>query len=425
MVYWRRIAVLVVVTLIAWLIALNTGRRLPLQFAYVLTSLLVAAFVIAWSGVRGLAFTRVTPVRHTQVGHILEEHLSITNRWWLPKLWIEVMDFSTFPGHRVSHVVPTLRGGRTYRWHVRTLATRRGVFRLGPMRVTSGDPFGLFLFRRDLPHHTSVVVFPYVAPLPYFPLPEGRLTGGEVAHRRTHQVTTNVAGVREYMPGDSLNRIHWRTTARVRRLMSKEFELDPLADVWLVLDMHRDVYGGVERNTEDVVPVLMVNRKDIMLPPHGAEYAVSVTATLGNHMLRHDRALGLVCHAQQRWIIPSDRGERQRDRLLETLALVEPEGRLPLSHVLLIELPLFGRHSTIVVVTGDWTAHWVPPLIELKRRGVVPIVILIDNSTFADLPAPDVAISHLARHNVHTFVVHKGDSLTRALSHPVVKGLVG
>ncbi len=423
MIYWRRVALLVVATLATWLIALNTGRRLPFQFAYVLTSLLIAAFVIAWSGVRGIALTRTTPVRRTQVGHILEEHLAVTNRWWLPKLWVEVRDFSTLPGHRVSHVVPTLRKGRTYRWHVRTLAVRRGVFRLGPMRVASSDPFGLFLFQRDVPHHISVVVHPYVAPLPYFPLPEGRLAGGEMVHRRTHQVTTNVAGVREYMPGDGLNRIHWRTTARVRRLMAKEFELDPLADVWLVVDMHRDVYGGFAPEADGVVPVLMVNRREILLPPHGAEYAVCAAATLGSYMLRHDRALGFICHAQRRWVIPSDRGERQRDRLLETLALVEPEGRLPLSHVLLVELPLFGRHSTLVIVTGDWTGGWVPSLVELKRRGVVPIVVLVDNSTFADMPGPDVAISHLARHNIHTFVIHNGDSLTAALSHPVVKGI--
>ncbi len=418
---WRRVLVVVIATVVAWAIALNTGRRLAYQMAYVLTALLWAAFLTAWTGVRGLALTRVTPIRRSQVGHIVEEHLAVRNRWWVPKLWVEVHDFSTLPGHRVSHVVPSLPRHRPYRWHVRTLALRRGVFRLGPMLLRSTDPFGLFAFQRSIPYQTSIVVYPYIAALPHFPLPEGRLPGGGTAYRRTHQVTTNVSGVRDYQPGDALNRIHWPTTARTRRLMSKEFELDPLADVWVVLDMHRDVYAGKRYEEDEVVPVLALERQEILLPPHGAEYAIAAAATLGNYMLRQERAVGFISHAQRRWVLPADRGERQRDRLLELLALVEPYGHIPLDHLLLMELRLFGRHTTLIVITGDWTARWVPPLVELRRRGVLPIVVLIDGSTFASLPSPDAALVNLARQNILTYVLGRDTPLTQGLTHPVVK----
>jgi hypothetical protein len=55
----------------------------------------------------------------------------------------------------------------------------------------------------------------------------GLLSGGEALRRRTHYVTTNASGVRDYAPGDSFSRIHWRSTARRNRLIVKEFELDP------------------------------------------------------------------------------------------------------------------------------------------------------------------------------------------------------
>ena len=48
-------------------------------------------------------------------------------------------------------------------------------------------------------------------------------------------------GVREYVDGDPLNRIHWMSTARRDRLMVKEFELDPQSDVWIFLDAEREV----------------------------------------------------------------------------------------------------------------------------------------------------------------------------------------
>ena len=89
-----------------------------------------------------------------------------------------------------------------------------------------------------------MIVYPATIELPAFAQPLGQLPGGEVMRRRTHYVTTNVAGVREYAPGDSFNRIHWPLTARAGRLIVKEFELDPTADIWLFLDMQQEVPAG-------------------------------------------------------------------------------------------------------------------------------------------------------------------------------------
>ncbi len=420
---WRRVLVLLVVTLGAWAFALSTGRRLAYQMAYVLTGLGGGALFLAWSNIRWVSLRRVTPSLRAQVGHVVEEHLSLVNRGWLPKLWTEVRDFSTLPGHRVSQVVPGLRPGQTYRWHVRTVALVRGVFRLGPMLMVSSDPFGLFTFRRALPRQAYIIVYPYTVTLPHFPLPEGRLPGGSAAHRRTPHLTTNVAGVRDYQPGDALNRIHWRTTARVGHLMSKEFELDPLADVWLVLDMHKDVYVGEPwspAHLDALAPLLTFRRGKPPLPPHGAEYAIAAAASLGQYILRRQRTLGLIAHAWERHFLHPDRGERQVHKLLELLAMVQPDGYIPLDQVLLAELPLFGRHTTLIVVTGDWTGRWVLPLAEIRRRGVRPLVVLVDGSTFGNVAEPTAAVEHLARQGIPTYILRKDVPLVDALTTPVV-----
>src|SRR5690606_31015882 len=64
----------------------------------------------------------------------------------------------------------------------------------------------------------------------------GLLSGGEAQRQRSHNVTTNAAGVRDYAYGDSFNRIHWRSTARKDKLVVKEFEIDPLVDIWIFPD---------------------------------------------------------------------------------------------------------------------------------------------------------------------------------------------
>ncbi len=76
------------------------------------------------------------------------------------------------------------------------------------------------------------------------------LSGGEARHRRTYQLTSNVAGVRDYVHGDSLNRIHWPSSARAGRLIAKEFELDPTADIWLYLDLFQGAEAAMDLGTK-------------------------------------------------------------------------------------------------------------------------------------------------------------------------------
>ena len=99
--------------------------------------------------------------------------------------------------------------------------------------------------------------------IPEFTLPIGILPGGDAVRRRTQQVTTNAAGIRDYAPGDSFSRIHWPTSARKNRLFVKEFELDPLADVWLLMDAERTVHVGSYDSTDPAVLQLLQST------PHG------------------------------------------------------------------------------------------------------------------------------------------------------------
>jgi uncharacterized protein (DUF58 family) len=66
-----------------------------------------------------------------------------------------------------------------------------------------------------------------------------------------------VASVRDYAPGDSFNRIHWPSTARTGQLIVKEFELDPMADIWLFLDLEKRVQVG---DVGESVPDLACHR---------------------------------------------------------------------------------------------------------------------------------------------------------------------
>ncbi|MEZ4517834.1 MAG: DUF58 domain-containing protein [Chloroflexota bacterium] len=222
---------------------LLTGRDLLFTIAYLLGLLLIVSFAWAWANLNWLHLSRLTRTRRTQVGRPLEERFTLENTSIIPKLWVEVRDFSSLPDHYASRVVNGLGPHQSFSWRVTTMCRLRGRYQLGPIRLRTSDPFGLFPMERDILATSNVVVYPMTFEIDQFALPVGVLPGGDALRRRTHYTTTNAAGVRDYEPGDSFSRIHWRSSARRDRLIVKEFELDPLADIWIVPDM--SVYGQI------------------------------------------------------------------------------------------------------------------------------------------------------------------------------------
>lgn len=406
--------------LIALAGGLITGRDLWFNLAYLLGLLLIISFVWAWSNINWVHLSRVTRTRRTQVGRPLEERFIVRNTSVIPKLWLEVRDFASLPNHLSSQVINNLGSRGTYSWRVTTICRERGRYQLGPLRLSTSDPFGLFPMSRDLTPTTNVVVYPMTFDIHRFAIPVGVLSGGEALRRRTHYVTTNAAGVRDYAPGDSFNRIHWRSTARRGRLIVKEFELDPLADVWIVPDM--SVYGHVsaaakapaeERN----LPEWMVMEK-FELARTTEEYTVSVAASLAQFFLRQDRAVGMLAYGQLNEIVQADRSERQLNRILETLAVMRAEGEVPIADVLQSELQLFPRGTTLVVVTPDVREEWAMAARQLMRRGLRVVTVLINPASFGGRRSADMLYNLLQANSMVAYNVNAGDNLTATLSSP-------
>jgi uncharacterized protein (DUF58 family) len=402
---------------------LSVGGPLFFSLTYLLTAILLFSFLWAWLNVHWLRVTRQIRTRHVQVGNFIEEHFVIRNTSWLPKLWVEIKDKANLPGHRASRVVSGLGSKSQKSWHIRTPCYQRGRFTLGPISLTSGDPFGLFQFTKDLAHFTSnVVVYPMTVDLPAFQPPVGEQTGGEAIHRRTHYVTTNVSGIRDYAFGDSFNRIHWPSTARTNRLMVKEFELDPMADVWIFLDMEKQVQAGMSYKDlpPPVLPTVHWEKlPKFELPPSTEEYGVAIAASVSKHFLVQNRAVGLITYANahHREIAQSDRGERQLTRIYEMLAVTQAYGTIPLAEVLAAETLRFSRNTTLIIISPTTDPQWVSVAHHLMSRGVRVTSVVIDPNSF-DMPRSslEVEIELTASHIPH-YVVHQGDMLEQALAN--------
>ena len=418
-------------TLIMALAAPSAQKNIFFNLAYLFGSLLVFSFLWAWLNLHWVRVTRQTRSRRSQVGKYAEERFTVENSGPLPKLWIEFRDRSELPGHLVSRVVNSLAGHRQRSWAVKTACFQRGHFILGPVTLYSGVPFGLFLMQRDISLMSYIVVYPPTFDLPGFSPPLGQLPGGDALRRRTHYITTNVAGVRDYVPGDSFNRIHWPSTARTDRLIVKEFELDPMADFWLFLDMEKWVHVGSPQGPSPdltVPPLLRVLREGsvrIELAPSTEEYAVAITASLAKHFLDRNRSVGLVTYSRgrKREFAQTDRGERQLARLLGILAVAHADGIIPLAQVLVTETVHLTRDTTVIIVTSSISPDWVAAARHIVSRGVRAIAVVIDPDTFphgesvrADDRNALGVVANLVASRIPTYLVGCGDSLEVALS---------
>jgi uncharacterized protein (DUF58 family) len=415
----------IVVGIVALIGGLATGRDIFFNITYLVALVLLVSLFWAYNNINWLHLSRVTRTRRTQVGRPLEERFTVKNTGILPKLWVEVRDSSSLPQHHASKVVSNLGSRAGYIWRVSTICSRRGRYRLGPIRLYTSDPFGLFPMHRDLDPTTNIVVYPMTFDIHQFALPIGILPGGDALRRRTHYTTTNAAGVRDYAPGDGYGRIHWPSTARRNRLIVKEFELDPLADIWLVTDMamFSHIVSEPAEITEDEnlepgqLPAWMRWKdEEYNLPDSTEEYTVSVAASLAQHFIRHDRALGLLAYGQSHEMIQPDRGERQINRILETLAVLRAEGQVAIEDVLDAESQLFPRGTTIIVVTPSNHDTLVSTVRQLSSRGLNIVTILIEPKSFGGFQSSEALATVMRSANLATYLIRCNDDISIALS---------
>jgi uncharacterized protein (DUF58 family) len=147
------------------------------------------------------------------------------------------------------HLVP-LRHAERARAAYRLPTERRGVVEVGPLTVEVQDPFGVARKRRPGAPRLELTVFPHVDVV--VPPPGGGdrdPLGTVVHHRSIGRQGDEFYSLREYVVGDDLRRVHWRSTARNDELMVRQDEMPWQDRTTVVLDVRRAAHtdASIER----------------------------------------------------------------------------------------------------------------------------------------------------------------------------------
>jgi uncharacterized protein (DUF58 family) len=402
---FRRLQLLILAVILV-VAAFSTG--LPFLFFIIYCGLLVGggSYILTRLGLADLEAGYAVSQLSGHVGDRLRVTYTLRNTGRLIKPWLEIHNPTTLPGGLPGRAL-SLRGRQERSWLVRTPLVRRGHFRIEPLQIRTGDPFGFFEASASVGQGITLVVYPRIDALPMWRLPPANIEGAHAQPERTLQTTPLATTVRPYAPGDSMNRIHWRTTARTGEIQVKEFDLEQTADAWIFMDLDAANEGGTGDDST-------------------TEVAVRAAASIADKALEENRAVGLTVNAHRLTVVPADRGARQRLKILQLLAAVEADGRTPLSEALVTGVNRLRRGMTAIVVTSSQDASFVRPLATLRTRGISAVVVLLDLAQFE--PAQDEAAAEaqrqrtravrhaLSEFEIPTYVVVPGQPLPEALS---------
>jgi uncharacterized protein (DUF58 family) len=271
------------------------------------------------------------------------------------------------------------------RWFEKTsrdyelLFRQRGVYKLGPTRLRSGDIFGMYERKEEIENSEYLTVFPELIPLERLDLPAEDPFGDRKSERRIFEDPTMPMGVREYRPEDSFRRIHWPATARTGELQVKVYQ--PTSALVTMICINTSTF---ERHWEGVYPELL-------------EYIISVSGRMIYESIQDGYQVGLIsngclAHADRPLNISPSRSPKQLGYLLEALAGITPMVMVPFESFLLHEMPTVPYGASLLVVSAVTTPALMDTLHRIRQHNRK--ITLLSLAEELPEPLPGVSVLH-------------------------------
>lgn len=350
-------------------------------------------FIIAYFWARALAnglhAARQVRFGWVAVGDVLEEQFTLINLSMVPALWVEILDQANVPGYRPATVRGVPADGEI-RWRETAVCQQRGQYQLGPWKIRSSDPFGIFSVTRHYPVSGEIVIHPPIHTNIPIPLPSGQSSGRTRTQRALQQATLNASAIRTYQPGDPFRWIHWPTSARRNELYVKSFDLDAAGAIWICLDLRQSVQLGRGLDGTE-------------------EHAVVLAAALTAQAIHQNRPIGLAAYGRSPQIVTPGQGAEQRWRMLRALALVQADAEVSLATALADLNRLARRGTAVVIITPDYQLDWIPQLVAMQRTGIQMYTTLLDRNSFDDTTNNVILEENLQKLGVNVHRIHQGE----------------
>jgi uncharacterized protein (DUF58 family) len=304
------------------------------------------------------------------------------------------------------------RRGRVLRGRYQIAAAPRGRYRMDGAELLIADPFGLAEARIKMDRADQMLVYPRVYELEGL-FTDGGTPGGDRGRSMLHRASGyDLHSIREHQVGESLRRVHWRSTARRRRLMVKELQDTPRDEACVLLDGDAAAVTG-------------------MSPDSSFDMQVRAAASLLRRMSDAGQRSSLVIHGSQRSRHRLGFGSGDWASVLGELAAVEADAPRPLAEFLAESSrgPDPVDAARVFVITAGMSPLLAERVLGMSSSQCEPAVVWIDGASFAASKrrketGPEAAALRLTRSGVAVARIRAGDHVGQALSAPVLRLVV-
>jgi uncharacterized protein (DUF58 family) len=386
--YWLFIAILILIISLAL-------HQVPLALISLLF-LLTGGVSRLWNRfcLHRIEYQRTLSQKQVFFGEEIIYEMEIANRKPLPLPWLHIED-------ELPEAVTLLKGKATMAQEGRVILSnifpinwyhrvkrrfpmrcqQRGRFAFGPARIRSGDLFGFFQRDMRVEKMDYLIVYPRLVPLEKLGIPSKQLFGEIRLKSHLFQDPVLTAGVRDYHFGDSLKRIHWKSTARLGRLQTKVYEPTTTVDLSLFLDVRTlrvPLWGSISQLQE----------LGIITAASISQYALQEGYRVGLYV----NQLNLFSRGTVR--VPHSQHPEQLQRILEALAQLHQVETMSISRLIQLEAGNLPWGSTLVVISAQPTDELLATLLDLKRVGRSVALIKVGGDA-PETSTDDLSVYHI------------------------------
>jgi uncharacterized protein (DUF58 family) len=376
----------------------------PLLFIVSLILLLVAATVRIWDRycLVGLSYKRELSQTRAFFGEDVPFVVEITNDKPLPLAWLEIDDAvpgegltvmpghigpSHMPGRRLLSMLLSVRWYERVRRHYVVRCQARGYHPFGPATLRTGDVFGFATQEMELPNEDYLLVYPRIVALTQLGLPPHDPFGDVPLQRQwLFEDPLRTVGVRDYLPGDSLRRLHWKATARAPGQQLQVKLLEPTTTYRLMVLLNVSTFAE--------------NWAWQGYDPVALEAAITIAASVASWGAEQGYQIGLSANARAYRsraalrMLPS-RDPRQLMHVLEALATLVPMATMGPDDLVELEGRDLAYGTTVVMVSATADDALLRQLSRLRRAGHRPALLLIGDGIGGSSVVDAIPVHHL------------------------------
>ncbi len=347
-----------------------TAALLRDDFAFTLLYFFICMYAVSiWWSTRSLSRLKYSRKceSHAFLGEEVTVQLEVINQGWLPLPWLRIHEGLPVElrGTRAFQQVFGLGPFANKKFNYQFETRKRGYFPVGPLFISSSDIFGFSSGdqqREFAPNHLTV--FPRIVPLANLDIPS-RSPMGTLRHKLPiFADPTRVIGKRDYVAGDSLRWVDWKTTAATGNMQVRIFEPSIALEAMIFLNLNAEDY-------------------DYKIVFDASELAIVIASSIANWVNNKQQAVGLCVNGRDPFIetgappsLLPRKGRSHLLQILEILARIEVAESPSFDTVIREQRVQFPFGTSLIVISGYVDDALLDELSQARRAGLNASIIM-------------------------------------------------